>query len=352
MMSMEVMGYKRKLKEEEIWMEEGVKSMEHMVRLLSSKPHEPEFREATEATVGNFKRLISSINRSGHARFRRAPLLNQNQNHSSNSISVIPARNHPIMTLDFTKPSGKTKEEDEDEEEENVPSFSVSSSANSSFMSSITAEGSVSNGRLFGPSSSVFVTAPCSSSGKPPLSSSSSYKKRCHNHHSHHHHTESSDDFSTKISGSTSATACHCSSKSRKIRVKKTIRVAAISSKVADIPADEYSWRKYGQKPIKGSPYPRGYYKCSTVRGCPARKHVERATDDPTMLVVTYEGDHRHSSHPILMSSSQQTISLLPSTTTTNTNKNNNNTNNNNNNNNVAVPSWLFSLQQPQITLT
>ena len=39
----------------------------------------------------------------------------------------------------------------------------------------------------------------------------------------------------------------------------------------------------------------RGYYKCSTVRGCPARKHVERAPDDPTMLIVTYEAEHRHS---------------------------------------------------------
>lgn len=38
----------------------------------------------------------------------------------------------------------------------------------------------------------------------------------------------------------------------------------------------------------------RGYYRCSSVRGCPARKHVERATDDPGMLIVTYCGEHRH----------------------------------------------------------
>ena len=43
----------------------------------------------------------------------------------------------------------------------------------------------------------------------------------------------------------------------------------------------------------------RGYYKCSSVRGCPARKHVERAVDDPAMLIVTYEGEHRHSHAPL-----------------------------------------------------
>ncbi|KAL5551158.1 hypothetical protein UlMin_001334 [Ulmus minor] len=100
------------------------------------------------------------------------------------------------------------------------------------------------------------------------------------------------EETSTSCVASTGG--CHCS-KRRKLRVKRRIRVPSVSNKLADIPSDDYSWRKYGQKPIKGSPYPRSYYKCSSVKGCPARKHIERCLEDPTMLLVTYEGDHNHS---------------------------------------------------------
>ncbi|XAR66594.1 hypothetical protein NMG60_11012876 [Bertholletia excelsa] len=60
-------------------------------------------------------------------------------------------------------------------------------------------------------------------------------------------------------------------------------------------PSDSWAWRKYGQKPIKGSPYPRGYYRCSSSKGCPARKQVERSRLDPTTLVITYSCEHNHS---------------------------------------------------------
>ncbi|CAN6297445.1 unnamed protein product [Urochloa humidicola] len=93
--------------------------------------------------------------------------------------------------------------------------------------------------------------------------------------------------------GDDGSVKCHCPKK-KKPREKRVVRVPAISDKNADIPADNYSWRKYGQKPIKGSPHPRGYYRCSSKKDCPARKHVERCRSDAGMLIVTYENDHNH----------------------------------------------------------
>ncbi|GMN31910.1 hypothetical protein TIFTF001_003449 [Ficus carica] len=61
--------------------------------------------------------------------------------------------------------------------------------------------------------------------------------------------------------------------------------------------ADMWAWRKYGQKPIKGSPYPRSYYRCSSSKGCSARKQVERSPSNPEIFIITYTAEHSHA-HP------------------------------------------------------
>lgn len=88
--------------------------------------------------------------------------------------------------------------------------------------------------------------------------------------------------------------------KRRKCQAKKVVCIpapaAANSSRPSGevVPSDLWAWRKYGQKPIKGSPYPRGYYRCSSSKGCSARKQVERSRTDPNMLVITYTSEHNH----------------------------------------------------------
>lgn len=38
----------------------------------------------------------------------------------------------------------------------------------------------------------------------------------------------------------------------------------------------------------------RGYYRCSSSKGCLARKQVERNRSDPKMFIVTYTSEHNH----------------------------------------------------------
>ncbi|RAL40113.1 hypothetical protein DM860_008253 [Cuscuta australis] len=70
-------------------------------------------------------------------------------------------------------------------------------------------------------------------------------------------------------------------------------RIIVQTTSEVDLLDDGYRWRKYGQKVVKGNPYPRSYYKC-TNPGCNVRKHVERAANDPKAVITTYEGKHNH----------------------------------------------------------
>jgi len=69
------------------------------------------------------------------------------------------------------------------------------------------------------------------------------------------------------------------------------------SSVTVDKPADDgYNWRKYGQKQVKGSEFPRSYYKC-TSPGCPVKKKVERSLDGQVTEII-YKGQHNHKPPP------------------------------------------------------
>ncbi|KAA8547137.1 hypothetical protein F0562_003566 [Nyssa sinensis] len=267
---------------------------------MSSMETEMDCRAVADVAVTKFKRVISLLGRTrtGHARFRRAPLglpTNQINDHQPKEVSETkvhcptPIQQVPHHHLHHIQPqhdhvmvmkNGVIERKDLASKTINF-SYSPAISGANSFISSLTGD---TDSKQPSSSSAFQITnlSQVSSGVRPPLSSSS-LKRKCNS---------SKNGASGKCSGSSGR--CHCS-KRRKLRLKMVVKVPAISMKMADIPPDNYSWRKYGQKPIKGSPHPGSYYKCSSIRGCPARKHVERALDDPTMLIVTYEGKHNHS---------------------------------------------------------
>ncbi|CAF2058973.1 WRKY transcription factor 55-like [Brassica napus] len=76
--------------------------------------------------------------------------------------------------------------------------------------------------------------------------------------------------------------------------VETVLVAAARMVNMGTPPDDNYVWRKYGQKEILGSRYPRSYYRCNhqKVYKCPAKKQVQRLDEDPYMLRVTYRSSH------------------------------------------------------------
>ncbi|KAI3782255.1 hypothetical protein L2E82_12295 [Cichorium intybus] len=256
----------------------GIQTVEHVNRMFQLTNHD-------FAVSSNFKQAVSTLKRTGHARFRRGPSPTSSDSHGpSTSTQSAPA---------FIGSTGALNECCVSKSATDTTTSSSSRSTNSSSLVSPLAAGeeaTVSNGKQFS-CLGIVAPAPAFSSRKPPLPSS--HRKRCR-----------ADRPSVSLQGSgtkhysVSHSGCHCC-KRRKLASKREIRRVPITgSKVTSIPADDFSWKKYGEKRIDGSPYPRVYYKCNTGKGCPARKSVELALDDSKMLLVTYDREHIHHHGP------------------------------------------------------
>ncbi|KAJ8432954.1 hypothetical protein Cgig2_032786 [Carnegiea gigantea] len=235
----------------------GLQSVENFVNLLSKTSHHQPKPEAMEIdlncravaddAVSRFKKVISLLGRArtGHARFRRGPVSPRQQPQNVVVLCPKPIQQVPLAH-DFS-----TVVMRERKTEVAVPpttaTINFSYSAGTSMKSTLTGENESSKQQAETTTTTTTTTTSfqltnysgVSSAGKPPLCHTTSFKvRKCYSENG-------------KCGGGSSG-RCHCSKK-------------------------------------------RGYYKCSTVRGCPARKHVERALDDASMLVVTYEGEHNHS---------------------------------------------------------
>ncbi|XP_031406914.1 WRKY transcription factor 23-like [Punica granatum] len=87
--------------------------------------------------------------------------------------------------------------------------------------------------------------------------------------------------------------------KKAKEKKQREPRFAFMTKSEVDHLEDGYRWRKYGQKAVKNSPFPRSYYRCTSA-SCNVKKRVERSHADPSIVVTTYEGQHIHPS-PLLV---------------------------------------------------
>ncbi|XP_020206545.1 probable WRKY transcription factor 20 isoform X2 [Cajanus cajan] len=89
------------------------------------------------------------------------------------------------------------------------------------------------------------------------------------------------DDINHKGNAATGLQASHAE-----------VRGSGLSVAAEKTSDDGYNWRKYGQKLVKGSEFPRSYYKC-THPNCEVKKLFERSHDGQITEIV-YKGTHDH----------------------------------------------------------
>lgn len=179
----------------------GLQSMQHLIKIMSSSNNlgttaANTQQQLTDFTVFKFKQVISLLNRTGHARFRRGPINKiPTPEHGRPAVAKAPISLDLNMEVDPKIEIAPTTLTRTVKECSGSISRQLLSTTSSSFFSTVTGDSSVSNG------SSFFMTpnpAPTFSAGKPPLSSG--HRKNCHGH-----------ALSAGKMTSSSSGPCHCS---------------------------------------------------------------------------------------------------------------------------------------------
>ncbi|XP_071716372.1 probable WRKY transcription factor 57 [Rutidosis leptorrhynchoides] len=170
-------------------------------------------------------------------------------------FGINDARENDLLNYFRWTDSGATSDHPHDAPEENKPAASIISARSVENAGDIDIDASTSSEDR--PESSAATSGGAASSGKPPPS-------------------ETGVKMKTKGP--------------KRIRQQ---RFAFVTKSEIDHLEDGYRWRKYGQKAVKNSPFPRSYYRC-TNSNCTVKKRVERSSTDPTTVITTYEGQHCH----------------------------------------------------------
>ncbi|KAM0901332.1 hypothetical protein ACQ4PT_020081 [Festuca glaucescens] len=108
------------------------------------------------------------------------------------------------------------------------------------------------------------------------------------------------------------------SSSGEELTPHRKVRGEVVKEDITASPVDAYQWRKYGQKIIQYSEFPRVYYRCmySHGRGCGAKKQVQQRDNSSRrpMYQVTYVNEH--TCHQVLPGPSEPTRAPPTSTPT------------------------------------
>ncbi|CAN6331304.1 unnamed protein product [Urochloa humidicola] len=138
----------------------------------------------------------------------------------------------------------------------------------------------------------ILLQAPPPPAPASPASLSPSHKPHCTGHQ--HHHAAGGGDYAAGEDEKPPVPAAATPEKKKKKKVPgREPQFAFMTRSEVDYLDDGYRWRKYGQKAVKNRVFPRSYYRC-TGEACGVRKRVERAGEDPGIVVTTYIGKHAH----------------------------------------------------------